>query len=440
MALSRRDLLRFGGAAAAGGLLAPGLAACGQGPQAPIKSGSVDVNLWTNDQNYVNLFTWWAKRLSTPSATYRYNLHPLVQDSEVVATKTLSAYTAHSHPPELPGIEISQFSRFMKAGIAPTVFVDLTDRIAGVRDQFFTSRWAPYQVDGRQYGVESSFPLAVYYYRADLFEKYKIPVELDTWDDVLKVGKQVNDKHGVSLGVVGIPQGGDLTWLGILLQQRGGQFFDKDGNLTIDSRETVDAIQLMVDGVKSGAFLMVSDFYGGPGTAAIKQGKGAAFFMPDWFESFILRSTAPELSGKWRMRPLPRFAGGGHPTSVWGGTGFCVSKDMPGTDATWDLLQKVYLTEEGQVERFKRIHFLPTMKKAWDNKELIDFTDPYLGGQHSFRLFKSLSNDAPTQYQSPYWNIMTVELSIALEDALTGRKTAAQAVKSATASITSQMK
>ena len=284
------------------------------------------------------------------------------------------------------------------------------------------------------------FPLAVYYYRADLFEKYKIPVDLDTWDDVLKVGKQVNDKHGVALGVVGIPQGGDLTWLGILLQQRGGQFFDKDGNLTIDSRETVDAIQLMVDGVKSGAFLMVSDFYGGPGSAAIKQGKGAAFFMPDWFESFILRSTAPELSGKWRMRPLPRFASGGHPTSVWGGTGFCVSKNMQGTEAAWELLRQVYLTEEGQVERFKRIHFLPTMKKAWDNKELIDFSDPYLGGQHSFRLFKELSTHAPTQYQSPYWNIMTVELSIALEDALTGRKTAAQAVKSATASITSQMK
>ena len=104
----------------------------------------------------MNLFTWWAKRMSTPSARYRYRLHPLVQDAGVVSTKTLSAYTAHSHPPELPGIEISQFSRFMKAGIAPTVFVDLTDRVADVKDEFFASRWAPYQVGGRQYGVESS--------------------------------------------------------------------------------------------------------------------------------------------------------------------------------------------------------------------------------------------------------------------------------------------
>jgi len=439
MALARRDLLKYGALGAAGALTTPILAGCGGGTARPITSGPVTLKLWTNDQNYIDFFTWYARKVSATSR-YKYTLEPLVQDAEVVSTKTLAAYAAHSNPPELPGIEISQFSRFMKAGIAETVFVDVTDRIANIRDEFFESRWAPYQSGGRQYGMESSFPLCVYYYRPDLFEKYKIPADLDTWDDVLRVGKQVHDKHGVSLGVIGQPNGTDLTWMGILFQQRGGQFFDKDGNLTLDSKEAVDAAQLLVDGVRSGAFLMVSDFYGGPGSAALKQGRTAGYFMPDWFESFILRSTAPELSGKWRMRTMPRFASGGHATSVWGGTGFCVSRNMAGTEAAWELLRQVYLTEDGQVERFKRIHFLPTMKKAWENKDLLNFTDPYLGGQHSFRLFKELSTQAPTQYQSPYWNIMTTELAIALDDALAGRKTAAQAIKSASKSITSQMR
>jgi multiple sugar transport system substrate-binding protein/arabinosaccharide transport system substrate-binding protein len=140
------------------------------------------------------------------------------------------------------------------------------------------------------------------------------------------------------------------------------------------------------------------------------------------------------------MRKLPMFKGGGLPTSVWGGTGFAVSKGLAGTEATWELLRDAYLTEQGQVDRFKQIHFLPNMKSAWDNKDLLNFTDPYLGGQHSFRLFKEVSAHAPTQYQSPYWNIMTTELAIAVTDALAGRKTAAQAVKSASASIKSQMR
>lgn len=434
MKVSRRHVL-----AGAASLAVPGLAACGGGKQRPIGSGPVTIKLWTNDQNYVDYFGWSAAQLSKRSK-YDYTLSPLVQDAEVVATKSLAAYTAHSNPPELPGIEISQFSRFMKANIAETVLVDLTDRVADVRGELFDSRWAPYQSHGRQYGVESSFPLCVYYRRQDLFEKYRLPDSFDSWDDLLKAGKILHDRHGVSLGVVGQPNGSDLTWMGILFQQRGGQFFDRDGNLTLDSREAVDAAQLMVDGVRSGAFLMVSDFYGGPGSAALKQGKTAGYFMPDWFESFILRSTAPELSGRWRMTTMPRFAGGGHPTSVWGGTGFCVTKDLAATEATWELVQQTFLTEQGQVERFKRIHFLPTMKRAWDNAELLDFTDPYLGGQHSFRLFKDLSTDAPTQYQSPYWNIMTTELAIALDDALAGRKTAAQAITSASKSIRSQMR
>ena len=446
MALSRRQLLRAAGGATAGVAagafpLVTGVGAAPARTQGGEKE-KVTIQFWTHDQNYIDFFTARAAELSqSPDSAYEYELNITQAPTGDLVTKALAAFSARRGIPDAIGIEISQFSRFMQAGVAEQTLLDLTDRVAEVREQFFESRWAPYTVDGRVYAVESGYPLSVYYYREDLFREYGIPTPVETWDQLMEFGRTIAVPKGKAVAAItttGGAGGGDITHFGLLYQQRGGTFFDAEGNLTLDTPEAVEVLTLMANGLKEKTILGLTDFYGGPGAAALQQAATLGYFMPDWYQTYVIQPTVPEQEGLWRIQPLPAFAGGGSRTSVWGGTGFAVAKDSPAVEATWELLRYGYLTLDGQVKRWQEIKYLPTMAAAWEEPALTE-PDPFLGGQQPGLVYKELAATAPTQYQSPFWNQMTVELAGQLAEVYNGRKSPEDAIKDAAEAIRREM-
>ena len=433
--LTRRQfLLTTGltGLAGASGLLG----GCARPTAASAQSGEVGVQIATNDPNYLTYFTGWAETLSQTPGTYQYNLRTFLESTDQVVTKLLTSYMSGTDLPNMPGLEISQFSRLQRQNLAGNMLVNLKTVIPNLQQDYFQSRLTPYTSSGGIYGLESDMCLCVYYYREDLFQKYNISTNFETWDDLIKIGTDAKTKHGVSVGAVG---DNDLTWMAMLLFQQGGNFFDLDGNLTLDSPESVTAIQTLLDGINSGAFAFYNAFYGAPAASDLNADKIAGYFMPDWYLPFVLKNNAPTQTGKWRMRVMPRFASGS-PTSVWGGTGFAVVKDQAGTQATVDLLKAAYNTQEGQVQRFLKANYLPTMKAAWTDQRIINFENDYLGGQKPYEVFSTIVDKAPTMITNEYWDVMTGEMNIALSDAVLGKATPAQAIKTASSAIASQMK
>jgi ABC-type glycerol-3-phosphate transport system substrate-binding protein len=432
--LTRRQFLAASAGAGAGLFLFGGCGGGGEGSDGNI------INLWTHDDNYINFFKARAEELSKSDPDFNYRLKITQAPTDSLFTKALSALSAGTNIPDLLGIEISSFSRFMKKNIAQDTLLDITDRVSDIRDQYFESRWAPYSSEGRLYGVESSYPLSVYYYRKPRFDELGIETLIETWDDVLEIGKKVATPKGMYMGAVaaGGPPGYVMTHFGLLLQQRGGHFFDKDGNLALESTEAVEALELIVNGLRDDVFLGLSDFYGGPGAAAMKQGKVIGYFMPDWFETYVMQPTVPDQKGEWRIQPMPRFPNGGARTSVWGGTGFVVTKDSPVRDAAWKLLRYSYLTEENQIKRWEEIKYLPTNKEVWSDPAFKQ-PDPFLGGQRSAVLYGELADEGPTQYQSPNWDTMVTKLANELTEAYRGRKSPADAIKDAAAAIRAEM-
>lgn len=441
MTLSRRRLVQAaGGAAVGGGLLLPSHTRARTRAQADKQP--VTIQFWTHDQNYIDFFTARAAELTeSADSPYAYELNITQAPTTDLVTKALAAYAAGRGLPDAIGIEISQFSRFMQRGVAEQTLLDLSDRVADVREAFFESRWAPYMVDGKVYAVESGYPLSVYYYRQDLFEEYGIETPIESWDDLMEIGRTVTVPQGKAVAAVtttGGAGGGDITHFGLLYQQRGGTFFDAEGNLTLDTPEAVEVAEFIATGLQEETILGLSDFYGGPGAAAMQQAATVGYFMPDWFQTYVIEPTAPEQEGLWRIQPLPAFAGGGSRTSVWGGTGFAVSKDSPNIEPTWELLRYGYLTRENQIKRWQEIRYLPTMAEVWEDPAMTE-EDPFLGGQAPGEVYKELAPTAPTQYQSPFWNQLTVELAGQLTELYNGRTTAADAIKNAAAAIQAEM-
>jgi ABC-type glycerol-3-phosphate transport system substrate-binding protein len=432
IAMTRRHLLRATGLAG----LAAGVAACAGGPVPSVHGGPATIDVATNDANYLAFFRHIAETLNRDPGRYQYTVRGFVQPTDQVVTKLVTAHMIGAELPELPGLEISQFSRLRRDHIADELLVDLSSAIPGLERDFFPARLAPYTSAGRVYGLESDMCLAVYYYREDLFEKYGLPTDFDTWDDLIAIGTTAKQRHGVSVGAIGTT---DIAWFAMLMLQQGGEFFGPDGELRVDGPESVTALETMVSGVRSGAFAEFPDFFGAAAASALNQDKIAGYFMPDWFLPFVLKQNAPQQSGRWRVRLLPRFPMGG-PTSTWGGTGFAVPKNQPMTEPALELLTAAYATVEGQVQRFLTASFLPSIKSAWDDPRLLTYEDDFLGGQRPFDVYRKVVAEAPALVTSEYWSVMVTQFTIAISDVLLGRASPAAAITSAAASIRSQMR
>jgi len=84
-------------------------------------------------------------------------------------------------------------------------------------------------------------------YRKDLWEKVGFPNGPDTWDDLRVGGKKIKDQFGNPVGI-GLSQELDTNMaMRALLWSFGGAEQDEKGNVTIYSKETIEAIKFMRD-------------------------------------------------------------------------------------------------------------------------------------------------------------------------------------------------
>jgi multiple sugar transport system substrate-binding protein/arabinosaccharide transport system substrate-binding protein len=417
--LSRRSFLQAAGIA--GGMLllaacAPAAAPSSQAPaegssaQAP-SADAVTISMWTHDQLYVQFFTSrgekWQATQSDRTFTFDFQQIPYAE----VFTKVLANLAAGSGAPDLVGIEISVFSRFMKGNIAESGLVPFNDLIGDEKDKFL--RWDPYTFNGNLYGVESALCPVGYWYQPALFEQAGVEPP-KTWEEYLVVAATLKEAGAAMFPIDDLGAG----LFNELLQQRGGHLFSEEGEVTLNTPEAVEVLQLLVDGANQDEFIFktgADSFWGAATMAAYRDGLVAGAIMPDWYQGATLAPSLEDMTGQWRIATMPVWSAGGHKTSTWGGTGFAITKQSQHVEEVWDLLHFTYLTKEGQVERFKEIG--------------------YCGGQKVGAVFAEVAEDIPTQFQSPFWEEAQMALANQLTLAFAGDSTPEAAIQQATDDI-----
>ncbi len=455
--LSRRHFLRLLASTAGGALLAscapaPAPTKAPEATQAPAEATQAPeatkvpeataapqvekytISMWTHDKLYVDFFNFrgetWKKDQPAFDLTFDFQQVPYGE----VFTKVLANLAAGSGAPDLVGIEISAFSRFMKGNIAEKGLVDLTEWIGEERKKFVEGRWTPYMYKGKIYGVESALCPVGYWYQPAVLETAGIKEPPKTWEDFVAAGKQLAANKKTMAPV-------DDTGNGLfmeLFQQRGGNIFAEDGSVTLNTPEAVEVLQFLVDGAnKDKVFLKTSaDSFWGAGTyAAYKDGLAAGAIMPDWYLDATLKPQLADMSGQWRLAPMPLWPKGGHTTSTWGGTGFAITKQSKHADLVWSLLHYTYMTKESQVLRFQKIHYFPHMIEAFTDPGVVDLEEPYCGGQKVGGVFAAVANDIPIQWQSPYWSEAMTELTNQCTAAFAGEISPEEAIKKADENI-----
>jgi arabinosaccharide transport system substrate-binding protein len=437
---TRRSILKLGLGLSGSAIAGASLAGCASSPAGQaLAAGPVDLSFWTHDQGYIDFFSAVAKD-PAKAAPFSYNVQVTKSGSTDLITKMIAQAVAGNGTPDLVGVELGNYSRLRRKNLAPELFVDLTPATEKVKGDLITARTAPYTSDGALYALDSDSPLVTYYYRDDLFRQYGIDAGIRTWDEFAEAGAAVRKTADVSFGALAVgsnlPQ--VIQGFDMLLQQRGGQLFDAEGNLAIESEEAEDALGFIATGLANGFLTSVSDYYGPSIQAALKSGKLAGIWMASWYKTFGLLPNVPEQSGQWRIRPLPRFTGGGSRAAFAGGTGFAVLKDKPNSDAATHLLAAAYLDPQEQIRRYQTLGYLPTLRSVFTDPALLSITDEFCGGQRLFDVYADVINEAPAVNLSPNKAILDTVLSGYLLQAYKGNLSPREALRQAAAAFRGQ--
>ncbi|MDR2722496.1 MAG: extracellular solute-binding protein, partial [Cellulomonadaceae bacterium] len=275
----------------------------------------------------------------------------------------MSLTTGHDVP-DIADIEVGQFSNFMRGEVQ---LRDLTDVAAQYRDQVVEARMDLYSRDGQLFGLPTHVGAMLAFYNVPLLEEAGIDyTTLTNWDDFRAAGIDYYDATGNFLTTADT----SAFWQTMLVTaQKGGEFIDANGNLTLDSPEVVDALTFLqglkednVAGPIPGGQPDSEQAYG-----SINDGNFAALIMPSWFTSRFLAYMG-DMEGQWAIAPPPSFADGHVVTVGGGGTGTAVPAASENADLAAEFLAFAKLSEAGNIRVWQDLGFDPVNTAMWDDE------------------------------------------------------------------------
>lgn len=397
--VTRRQALRTGGLALAG---ASALGACTQ-PSPPGSSG--DIVLWTFADTHAGWFKVMAKEYLQKTGV---NVSIQLITGDMFEQLLIDLKAGGSNAPDLADIEQGAFGSFLIGRSVPFLNIGPQLRAGGYDNQLVQSRQALYSWRDGVYGVEHALTPVTLFYLTKPWERAGIdPATLATWDDFIDASQDAFKGKSRAMPIPAHDY---------ILRQRGGDYFDKNGEVAIDSALSIDTMEWMLD-LKSKYRVAIRP----PGNAdwvntganpsmwqSFRDGEIACFPVPDWYAGSIA-SVASDLVGKWRAAPLPAFEKGGTPTSCGGGTGLCILKTSRKQEAAWKFLEFSMLRVPAVVAEYKAINLWPAYIPAWSDPGMHD-PIPFFGGQDVGALYSQVGRRVPPQYQSPFRPLLGQEL------------------------------
>ena len=272
-----------------------------------------------------------------------------------------------------------------------------------------------------------SGPVAMFY-RRDLYEAAGVdPATIKTWDDFITAGKKIAE---ATPGVVmtNADFNGDSEFFRMISNEQGCGYFSQDGqSITINGQAcvaTLEKIKEMKDaGIISSANWDEKIQNNNAGTVATQMYGG-------WYEGTV-RSTSPDMAGKWGVYQMPSLTADGPRAANLGGSSLAITSVSDNKEAAWAYVNYTLGTNDGQVTMLKEYGLVPSLLSALEDSYVKE-PHPYWGGQPVWvdilstldRIVPSRGtaflNDAEAIYratQTRYFNGEFADAKAALDDA-----------------------
>lgn len=279
----------------------------------------------------------------------------------------------------------------------------------------------PY-AEGDLYALPFAGNVQLLFYNKQVLDDAGMAVP-ESWDDILKIAKAVNGKDGKVGYVIRGQQGNPIVsdYLPILWAY-GGDVFDENWNLTIDSKEAKDALKLYMELLKNGANYEKNDI-----VAAVSDGKAAASLgWPSWY---ISGETA---AAEYAAIPSKATASStAYPTGMIGNWMMGVTANSGNSELALKFLE--YVTSADVQKKAAEFGGVPTRTSVFTDSELLA-KYPY------FETILTCTENSVVRPRLTLWTDIETAYGTELSSAISGTKSIDKALADARAAIETIMK
>jgi multiple sugar transport system substrate-binding protein len=299
--------------------------------------------------------------------------------------------------------------------------------------QFWPAATEVAQMDGKQYGIQGYIDVGMLYYRKDLLEKYNQPVPT-TWEELAAVSKEILSKEN-NPNLTGYVyqgakiEGATINWLEFLWGL-GGDVFDADGKLNVNTKEGIGALETMSNLIYKDKVSPVSVSTSNPNDNMIVFSSGNAIFMRQWPGSYSnLKGTVVE--GKYDVAPIPHHEGfESHPST--GGWIYGINSKSKHKDEAAEVM-KFFLSTEQQKKASLTASRISSIRTVFEDQEVLT-SNPIFEKLPAF-LEQAKSRPALRAYET-FSRAVQTQINLVLS----GEKDAETAMKDAQKEIDDKLK
>ena len=280
---------------------------------------------------------------------------------------------------------------------------------------------SPYKT-GETYALPFAGNVTLLFYNEDVLKSAGAQVP-DSWQGVLDIAKQVNGKDGkigyVIRGQQGNPIVGDFL---PVLWGHGGNIFDADWNVLVDSQEAKTALNLYIELLSNGANFEKNDL-----VSSVASGKAAmSLGWPSWY-----------ISGGASTAGYAKIPGKAAPDSTEYSSGVIGNwlMGVPANTQHQELAIKLltYLTSAQTQMTAASVGAVPTRTSV--------FVDTEMSEKYPFyATLLDATEKSVERPRTPRWGDIENVFGIELSNAITGIKTVDQALADAKVAIENTLK
>lgn len=163
--------------------------------------------------------------------------------------------------------------------------LDMTSAIdAETAARYFPKAYEAFQLDGKQYGLPTSFSDVVLFYNKDLFDAAGVayPTSDWTWTEEMDAATKLTNADEDTWGMYAPISFHEFYKTAA---QNGCSFFGEDGSVTINDPACVEALEFMISAQTNGVQPSDADLAGVPNEDLFKQGQIAMLTSGIWMFS-----------------------------------------------------------------------------------------------------------------------------------------------------------
>lgn len=326
---------------------------------------ATELSFWTFAGTHADFYANAAERWNEENPDKAIKLSVETYPFDQMHNNLLLALQSGSGAPDLADIEIAKYSNFLKGDIQ---LEPLNDLIEPELENFVSERLDIYAKDGTYYGAPTHLGATVVYYNQEIMDEAGVDIDsIETWEDYVEAGKEVVEITGKPMTTI------PTNWYGIwpFVTQKGSDFFDENGELTLDSEENIETLEFVNSLVNEHKIAEITpgdnhaeEFYG-----FMNDGGQASIVIPMYYmKDFV--EYMPDLEGKMQIRPMPLASGSDTQSVAMGGTGTAVISQSEHVDLAKEFLYYAKLSKEGNIQLWTELGFDPPRWDVWDAPEV----------------------------------------------------------------------